>query len=173
MSGPSAKAEQTLRRDVLRSEQQSKPGPGQHEPTTLHAMSRLSNDLEGRASARDYVAGSDAATDYPAIPSGPWSSSYGRLPDELPLGVAIDAQEPCGEPFEVARSLAELSATGVMAEANNGGAPLAASPNVVAPPASSSDGASATPPENGGEVGLAHSIVRTSSPTLSRPARKL
>jgi hypothetical protein len=105
VSGPSAKSEQAERRAIIKGDQQSKLRPDEHEPTTLHAMSRLSNDLEGRASARDYVAGSDAATDYPAIPSGPWSSGYGRLPDELPLGWSVDAQEPCGEAFEVARSL--------------------------------------------------------------------
>jgi hypothetical protein len=103
--GASAKLEQKERLAVLKNDQQSNLRPDEHEPTTLHAMSKLSNDLEGRASARDYVAGSDAATDYPTIPSGPWSSGYGRLPDEPSLGYAINDLVPCGEPHEIAASL--------------------------------------------------------------------
>ena len=110
----SAKSEQALRRDVMRSDQQSaaRPNDQQSEPTTMHAMSRLSNDLEGRQSARDYVVGQDKSVDYPKLPaSSPWSSQWAQLPPELPTGIAIDAQEPCGEAFEVARSIAALSAT--------------------------------------------------------------
>jgi hypothetical protein len=88
----SNKIDQKERRAVLVGEQQSKLRQGdQHEPTTMHAMSRLSNDLEGRQSARDVISGTELATDYPIIPSGPWSSNYARLPDEPPLGYAIDA----------------------------------------------------------------------------------
>ena len=182
MSGPSAKAEQTLRRDVLRSDQQSKLRPGEHEPSTMHAMSRLSNDLEGRQSARDYLSGSEPATHYPLISSGPWSSSYGRLPDEPPLGVAIDAQEPCGEPFEMAASIAALSATASAPVANvvagtAGGAPSASSPDVVATPASSLiSSASASQDAEGGRDRAHQPTARgsVSSPTLSRRSvRKL
>ena len=105
MSGPSAKGEQALRRDVLRNEQQSKLRPGGHEPSTMHAMSRLSNDLEGRQSARDYVVGEAESVSYPAIPSGPWSSNYARLPDEPALGWSVEAQEANGTPAEVTASL--------------------------------------------------------------------
>jgi hypothetical protein len=63
--------EQQERRAVLSNEQ--KLPAGDYEPTTLHAMSRLSNDLEGRHSARDYISGSELATDYPSISSGPWA----------------------------------------------------------------------------------------------------
>jgi hypothetical protein len=182
-NGPSAKAEQAERQAIIKGDQQSKLRPGEHEPSTMHAMSRLSNDLQGRQSARDYLSGSEAATHYPAIPSGPWSSSYGRLPDELPLGVAIDAQEACGEPFEVAASIAALSAAASAPVANvvagtAGGAPSASSPDVAAPPASSSNGASASASqdaEEGTRPSPSTHIVRgsVSSPTLRRLARKL
>ena len=108
MTGPSAKAEQALRRDVLRNDQQSNLRPGDYEPSTMHEMSRLSNDLEGRHSARDYLSGSAQATDYPAIPSGPWSSDYARVPDEPPLGFDMNAVEPTGTPAEVAASIVAL-----------------------------------------------------------------
>jgi hypothetical protein len=46
--------------------------------------------------------------DPPRYPQGqgPWASDGPRVPEEPPLGVAIDDQEPTGEAFEVARSLA-------------------------------------------------------------------
>jgi hypothetical protein len=55
MTGPSAKAEQALRRDVLRNEQQSKLRPGDYEPSTLHAMANLDTSLgTGRVGKGDY-----------------------------------------------------------------------------------------------------------------------
>jgi hypothetical protein len=181
MSGPSAKAEQALRRDVLRSDQQSKLRPGEHEPSTMFAMANLDTGVTpSRVGKSDFVSGSQQATDYPAIPSGPWSSSYGRLPDELPLGVAIDAQEPCGEPFEVAASIAALSATASAPVANvvvgtAGVAPSASSPDVAATPVSSSDGASATgPTPEGVQAAYSNTMARGSlHSNLTRPARKL
>ena len=95
--------EQKERRAVITNDQTLRSGDQQ--PTTLHAMSRLSNDLEGRHSARDYLSGSAQATDYPAIPSGPWSSDYARVPDEPPLGFDMNAVEPTGTPAEVAASI--------------------------------------------------------------------
>ena len=100
--------EQQERRAVLSNEQ--KLPAGDYEPTTLHAMSRLSNDLEGRHSARDYLAGADASVDYPAIPSGPWSADYAKVPDEPPLGFDVNAVEPTGTPAEVAASMAGATA---------------------------------------------------------------
>ena len=141
MSGPSAKAEQARRRDVLRSDQQSNLRPGEHEPSTMHAMSRLSNDLEGRQSARDYVVGEAESVSYPRLPANsPWGD--GPQPGlEPPTGVAIDAQEPNGTFAEISASL--------------------------------SAAASASPAEDGDGVGHNHSIVRTPSPTLHRPVRRL
>ena len=56
------------------------------------------------------MSGSEQAVHQEIIPSGPWSSSYGRLPDEPPLNYSVEEMVPCGEAFEVARSLAELGA---------------------------------------------------------------
>jgi hypothetical protein len=177
MSGPSAKREQVERLAIIRGEQKLRPGDQQ--PTTLHAMSRLSNDLEGRASARDYVSGSDPNVDYPALPSGPWSSNYGRVPDEPPLNYSVLEQEPVGTPAEVAASIAALSAAASPVDAEvgmAGGAPsVAASPSdVAAPPATSSDGASAVQDAGGGRASSqpVHSAAG-SSPTLHRPIRRL
>ena len=126
MTGPSAKAEQALRRDVLRNDQQSNLRPGDYEPSTMHEMSRLSNDLEGRHSARDYLSGSAQATDYPAIPSGPWSSDYARVPDEPPLGFDMNAVEPTGTPAEVAASIvaANLISASAADQAPKGARPV-------------------------------------------------
>ena len=116
--------EQQERQAVLTGEQKLRPGD--YEPSTLHAMSRLSNDLEGRASARDYVTGSEQTTNYPPIQSGPWSSDYAKLPDEPALGFSVEAVEPTGTPAEVAASIAAANLISASAAQPNGGEP---SPN--------------------------------------------
>jgi hypothetical protein len=174
--GPTHQKEMAERRAIIKGDQQPNLRPGEHEPSTMFAMANLDTGVTPSRVGKSYVAGSEPAVQYEAIPSGPWSSSYGRLPDEPPTGVAIDAQEPCGEPFEVARSLASLSATArISAEADIGAecAPVTSVAVETSAPNSSISTASAIPPESGGEDGLAHSIVRSSSPTFHRPARKL
>ena len=138
-NGPSAKAEMAERRAVITADQQSKLRPSDSAPSTMHAMSRLSNDLEGRQSARDYLSGSDVATDYPFISAGPWSSDYAKVPDEPPLGYAIDAQEAVGTFAEISLSAA------VVADKAEVVAPLVATPsaNVEHASATSFAGASA------------------------------
>jgi hypothetical protein len=148
-------------------------------PSTYHAMANLDTGVTPSRVGKSYVSGSEQAVQYEAIPSGPWSSSYGRLPDEPPTGVAIDAQEACGEAFEVAASIAALSATASAPVANvvagtAGGAPSASSPDVVATPASSSDGASAERDQAPKGVQAANNIVRGSlHSNLHRPTRRL
>ena len=180
--GPSHRAEQKDRLAVLKNEQQvSNLRPGDSEPATLHSLANLDTGLEGRFSKADYVSGQDESVFYPRLPANsPWGD--GPNPGlEPPTGVAIDAQLPCGEPFEVARSLAELSATALMA-AEAGKAEVAAptlvdhpTANVVERTSATSliSSASASPAGDGDEVGHNHSIVRTSSPTLHRPTRRL
>lgn len=101
--GPSHQAEQKERLAVLKNDQQSKLRPGDYEPSTLHEMANLGidPDISSGRSKGDYVAGSELATNYAAIPSGPWSSDYAKVPDEPPLGYPIDAQEACGTPQEI------------------------------------------------------------------------
>jgi hypothetical protein len=66
------------------------------QPTTYSALAKAEEKLD--------IVG-ESAPDYPAIPSGPWSSGYGSLPQEPPLGFDVSAVEPVGEHFEIARSL--------------------------------------------------------------------
>ena len=92
--GPSAKAEQAERRDVLRNEQQTaKLRPGEHEPSTFHAMANLDTSLGGRFAKADYVAGEEATTGYPRLPSSsPWAG------DPIGIEPPIDATD-CGVAF--------------------------------------------------------------------------
>ena len=110
--GPSHQAEQKERLAVLKNEQQSNLRPGDYEPSTLHEMANLGIDtnVSSGRSKGDYVAGSEVATNYPAIPSGPWSSDYAKLPDELALGFSVEEFEPVGTPSEVAASMAGATA---------------------------------------------------------------
>ena len=77
------------------------------EPTTLHALSRLGQDEEpgGRFAQARHDSGSAPSVDYPAA-SSPWTAGN-DAGLEPPLGVEVDAQEPCGEAFEIERSLVE------------------------------------------------------------------
>ena len=129
---------------------------------------------------KEYVSGSEPHVSYPAA-AGPWADPV-QVPQEPSLGYAIDAQEPTGTFQEIERSIAAsiaaLSATDVMAEVGTAGiAPSAASPDVAAIPAISSDAASAErdqAPEGGRD--RAHQPTTrgsVSSPTLHRPIRRL
>jgi hypothetical protein len=174
MNGPSAKREQQERRTIITNEQ-SKLRPGDSAASTMFEMSRLANDLEGRQSARDYLAGQDEGVFYPKLPAtSPWSGSGPQPGPEEPLGYSVNDLLPTGEPHEVAASIAELSATVSVAEADNGGAPLAAaSPADVAAPPTSSFARASTSPVGDGD-GANHSTVRNPVPNLiRRPRRKL
>jgi hypothetical protein len=74
-------------------------------PTTFHALANLDNSLGGRFATGGDVSGSEELVRYPRqSPNSPWSSSS-RVPDEPPLGYAIDSVDNIvGEPFEVAAS---------------------------------------------------------------------
>ena len=106
MTGPSAKDEQALRRDVLRSEQQSNLRPGEHEPSTMFAMANLDTGVTPSRVGKDYVSGSEQAVQYPAA-AGPWADPV-QVPQEPSLGYAINDLAPCGEAFEIAASLSGL-----------------------------------------------------------------
>jgi hypothetical protein len=172
--GASAKLEQKERLDVLKNEQ------AQHEPSTYHALANLNVDTgvtPSRIGKGDYVTGSEAAANYPVLPSGPWSSDYGRVPDEGPLGYEIGAQVPCGEPHEIAAS---LPATALISAGVGNGAECAptlaatpsaevvetSAPNSLISSASAADQAS----KGGGEPQPVHR--RAPSP-LTRPRRRL
>jgi hypothetical protein len=94
------------RAEALRNEQRLRKQEAS-QPTTYHKLAGLSDDLGGRYKEKETISGEQATTQYPKIPGegGPWSS--GDNPVEPPTGVAIDAQEPCGEFFEVEQSIAQ------------------------------------------------------------------
>jgi hypothetical protein len=77
--------------------------------TTLLEQAKISEALDSQRS-KSLVVGTEQAVQYPAG-SGPWSPGYwANVPDEPPLGYAINEQEPVGTPAEVARSLQDLAA---------------------------------------------------------------
>jgi hypothetical protein len=167
-AGPSHQREQQERRAVLANDRKLRPGD--YEPSTLHEMANLGidTDISSGRSKGDYVSGSEKATNYPAIPSGPWSSDYARLPDELPLGVAIDAQEPNGTFAEIAASL-PAPLTGKV-EGDCAVAPVATSSTT----SSTAISASAERDQAPEGVQAAHNTVRGSlHPNLHRPTRRL
>jgi hypothetical protein len=100
-------ATQREKQEVLRSEQKLRKGDRQ--ATTYHAQAMAGLDEPGgRFAQARYVTGQEPGTNYPRLPeSSPWSGD--QVPPEEPLGVAIDAQEPVGEFFEVEASLAASS----------------------------------------------------------------
>jgi hypothetical protein len=173
MTGPSAKAEQALRRDVIRNEQQSKLRPGDHEPSTMFAMANLDTGVTPSRVGKSHVSGSEQAVQYEAIPSGPWSSDYARLPDEPPLNYSIEAQEANGTPVEIAAS---LPATALISAVAGNGAECALAPTAVETSAPNSliSSASASQPESGDGVN-SKSIARIPSPhpSFHRPTRRL
>ena len=75
-----------------------------HQPSTLLDQAKLSEDLGGRY--KSAISGTAQSVEYPAIPSGPWSSGYAQLPPEEPLGYSMSDVEPCGTPAEIEASLA-------------------------------------------------------------------
>ena len=92
------KATQTEKRDVLGND-------------TLHTRALADLDgLSGRFAAinKSTVIGAAPAAQYPAA-AGPWADPV-KVPDEPPLGFAVDDLEPIGERFEVERSEAKLGA---------------------------------------------------------------
>jgi hypothetical protein len=96
--GPSAKAEQKERREIIRSEGLR---PGDQPATTFHALANLDTSPGGRFAAGGYVSGSEPGVNYPAGPA--WTRDQVGL--EPSLGVAIDQMEPTGEAFEIEASL--------------------------------------------------------------------
>jgi hypothetical protein len=99
--GPTAKAEQKERRALA----------GSTGTTTYFRQSQIAEALEvgGRyAVEKDITVGVEPAVNYPAGPE--WTRADPGL--EPSLGVAVDAMEPCGEAFEVERSLLVAPAAG-------------------------------------------------------------
>jgi hypothetical protein len=68
---------------------------------------------------RATVVGSEGAPNYPSA-SPPLQND--PVPDEPALGFSVEAQEPCGEAFEVAKSLASTSTHSPDADAEEGDA---------------------------------------------------
>lgn len=102
MTGPSAKAEQADRARVLANDRGLRPGD--REPTTFHQMANLDPSLGGRFAKADYVVGQEPVARYPAG-SGWTRNDVGQ---EMPLGVSVNDMQPCGEAFEIDRSIAQL-----------------------------------------------------------------
>ena len=173
--GPTHQRERQERKEALANDRKLRPGD--YEASTLHAMANLGidTDISSGRSKGDYVAGSEPHVSYPAA-SGPWSDSV-RVPDEPPLGYPIDAQEPVGTFAEVQASLSAAGASADAGRAEVAAPTLAATPSaeVVERTSATSliSSASASPAGDGDGVGHNHSIVRTPSPTLHRPVRRL
>lgn len=92
--------------EALRNERRLRQGD--REPSTYHKLAGLADDLGGRFREKESIAGEQAATQYPKQNSAsPWSGSGADPGVEPPTGVAIDAQDPVGEFFEIERSIAE------------------------------------------------------------------
>jgi hypothetical protein len=106
MTAPSLAKENQERAEVMRSDQKAREQ--QQAPTMLdHARAAAFDELGGRfANARgnQQIVGVDGPPCYPQLPSGPWSGSD-PVPDEAPLGFAIDQMTPVGEAHEVAASI--------------------------------------------------------------------
>jgi hypothetical protein len=77
-------------------------------PTTYSKLASLGDDLGGGRFAVEQT----KATDYPRLPAGPWSAGYGDAGLEPPIGIDVTAVEPCGEQFEIERSISELAQEG-------------------------------------------------------------
>jgi hypothetical protein len=138
MSGPSARAEQKERREIIRSERLR---PGDQPATTFHALANLDTSPGGRFAAGGYVSGSEPVVNYPAGPA--WTRDLVGL--EPSLGVAIDQMEPCGEAFEIERSLIAAPAGTVPGSQSVQGPPSPAAESAkVATPLSSSCGVATT-----------------------------
>jgi hypothetical protein len=95
--GPSAKAELAERRAIIRAERQPE--------ATFSALNKLHDPpAGGRFAKADYIVGEEQVPTYPAGPA--WGRDHSGI--EPPLNLDINALEPCGEPFEVQRSIAQL-----------------------------------------------------------------
>jgi hypothetical protein len=80
---------------------------GSTNATTYRDLANLDTSLGGRFSEGGTVTGTQPETHYPRLPEGSWSHDPTGV--EPPLGYAIDALEPTGNPHEidVAASLAQ------------------------------------------------------------------
>ena len=80
---------------------------GSTSATTYRDLANLDTSLGGRFLGGGDVSGAEEATHYPRLPEGSWSHDPTGV--EPPLGYAIDALEPTGNPHEidVAASLAQ------------------------------------------------------------------
>jgi hypothetical protein len=73
--------------------------------TRALAELQLEQGQSGRFTDKASVNGSKPAVAYPRQPEGsPWAGDL--VPPEEPLGWSVEAQEPVGEPHEIAASLA-------------------------------------------------------------------
>src|SRR5262245_12821238 len=98
-------ASQSERQAILRNERKR-----QEEASTLFEQAKISEALDSERS-KSAVSGTKPVVDYPAIPSGPWSSGWAQPPPEPALGYSVNDLEPAGEVAEVQRSLDELAAS--------------------------------------------------------------
>jgi hypothetical protein len=91
-------SEQAERQDVLMNE-------------TYFRRAQLGLDDDqpgGRFRAKETISGSEQAVEYPRLPaSSSWAGD--PVPPEEPLGLDVNAMEPCGTPVEIERSLASLA----------------------------------------------------------------
>jgi hypothetical protein len=140
--GPSAKAEQKERKALA----------GSTGTTTYFRQAQIAEALEvgGRyAVEKDITVGVEQAVNYPAGPA--WTRDQVGL--EPPLGASVDDMQPCGEAFEVERSLLVAP---VVTAAHDGPPAVAILPQPAerkAPSSlssSSDDGASSNPTKDRG-----------------------
>ena len=107
MTSPSNLRDQKERREIIAQDQKLRHGD---QPATLFARARAGlddNDVPGGryAAQQNHFPGEGS---YPAAAG--WTRDAALVPNEPPLGVAIDQQECTGEAHEVAASLDELAA---------------------------------------------------------------
>jgi hypothetical protein len=113
--------------------------------TTYFRQSQIHQDLDapgGRFREKETTVGADLVPQYPRLPSSsPWSGDPVGV--EPPLGIDVNFQEPCGEAFEVERSLLAAPAIPGSPPAEDTTASSVESAKVAAP--LSSSGGAATP----------------------------
>ena len=117
------------------------------------AVNDLALEARGRHATKSNVVGAERVPLYPAA-SGPWNDPV-QVPDEPPLGYAIDSQEPVGEVFEIEASLRE------------------ASPSVASLPPDGDVATARTTPSAGAKEASAVSTSAADASNFIRRARKL
>lgn len=101
-SGPSHNAELKEKLELLLNE-----GLVRKDTLASRAASAIAQENQGRFAKGTTITGSQAATQYPRIASGPWSDNDGTGV-EPPLGYDVNEPVVVGETWEIERSLQSI-----------------------------------------------------------------